>query len=743
MKQKNKNRGAKKRQGKSSTAVALRRIGTRRRNGQSRGGASRRGYLPRSIAPRGQAGRKRRVLEGVFHGSRAGFGFVTAEGEESDFFIPLRDCGAALDGDRVKIEILAPHPGKDEPGAPSRGMDRTEGRVVELTDPAATEIVGMFRLQNRTMEAHPHLRAKGARKSERRGGRQAVILPCDSRFGGLTLLPDIPCDENGIEAQDGDLVLALPDRASLRMEGKGRQMRAQILRVFGAAEDRGANYEAILEENGIRTEFSPAVLAEAARVAAEPLSDRDRPYLSAETGEMIFTIDGAGAKDLDDAISLRRNDDKTYELSVHIADVSHYVRPHTEVDREAMARGTSVYFTDRVVPMLPEALSNGACSLNAGEDKYAMTARMQLSTDGRILSTRIERTVIRSCVRGVYDEVNSLFSSGKRSPFYPKYEAVYPTLLLMRRLYRVLARRAAARGMLDLDRPEARILLDRDGMPAEIVREERGDAERMIEQFMLTANEGVATLLHERGIPCVYRVHDRPTDERLRDFTTYCYNLGLDVRALSDPGAVTALSFASLLSEARERGMGAPLSLSLLRTMAKAKYSPRPTGHFGLGISLYCHFTSPIRRLSDLATHRIIGGVLLGGESPRKYEGYAARAAEAASETELRAMAAERQIDALYKCLYLSERIGEEYDATVSSVTSFGLYAELENTCEGLIPLSEMDGYYLFDPERLTLSCGSTVYRLGDAVRVRIEEADIPARRVRFSLLPAAAEAQE
>ena len=662
--------------------------------------------MPRPVA---RAGSHRRtpetVAEGIFAGTKTGYGFVTAEGAARDIFIPREKTGGALDGDRVLCRYHT---------YTSGGGERTEGEVTRVTEAIRKTVVGTL-----CEELYGHGKHRSVRY---------FVEPDDTKLTVLLYLDDIG------DARLGDKVEALlPPRrpGSYFLVG-------QYLRSFGAAASREANYAAILSECAIPTEFSREELEEAERVARMPLSGEGRVD---RRDEIIFTIDGAGAKDLDDAVSLRRKKNGNYLLGVHIADVSTYVRPKGALDACSLSRGTSVYFTDKVVPMLPEALSNGACSLNAGEDKYALSCLMELTPDGSLAHTSIERSLIRSCVRGVYSEVNDLFEKGKNSAFAEKYSRALPTLRLMHRLYLTLAEKSRARGALDLEQTEAEILLDVKGNPVEIVPRVRGDAEKLIEQFMLAANEAVATLLSEKHLPCVYRVHEAPDPEKLADFIRFAHNLDLDVTPLAarDPDG---RAFSVLLRDAHERGIGDAVSYTMLRTMAKAHYSEICHPHFGLGIEKYCHFTSPIRRLSDLATHRAIEAVLLDGAAPQKYFGYVRRAALAASETEIRAMTAERRIDALYKTIYLSKRIGETYPATVSSVTRFGAFAALDNTCEGLIPLTALPGMWTFDEGNLMLraSSGETL-RLGDQITVSVDEADITRGKVTFGLvaLPAGA----
>lgn len=645
--------------------------------------------------------REGRVTEGVFHGTARGFGFVTpAEGGE-DIFIPAPAVRGATDGDTVRVRYRTLPARQGIAGLP----ERTEGEVTAILSFHSQYLIGTLRVEASGFGRHRRV--------------HTYVQADNPRIGQDVWLSDVG------EAADGDKVEVLLS------DDRARGLHGRISRVFGPSEDRRANYAAVLAEHEIRTEFPEPVLREAEERAAIPLSEEGRVR---PDSDVIFTIDGAGAKDLDDAVSLSRLPQGKWRLGVHIADVSAYVTPGSELDREAMRRGTSLYFADRVVPMLPPALSNGACSLNAGEDKYALSAFITLDATGKIEKTELRRTLIRSRVRGVYEEVNDLFAKGKESAFYAKYRAVMPALARMRELYGILAKRSAVRGAMELDRPEPILLLDEAGEVTDILCRERGEAERLIEQFMLTANEGVATLCRAKGIPCVFRVHEPPEEKRLSDFLLYAHNLGLTVHA-TDLDEIDGRMLSSILDEAKEKGMARAVSYSLLRAMAKAKYSDVCTGHFGLGIENYCHFTSPIRRLSDLATHRMLKAVLLDGGEAKKYKSYAARAAEVASDTELRALEVEREIDALYKTSYLAQRVGEEFDATVSGCTGFGIFAELPNTCEGMIPLEDFDADVYFDEAHLSVQTGDATFTVGTPVRIRVEHADISRRRVRFSLV--------
>ena len=631
---------------------------------------------------------KETEAEGRFSLARQGFGFVTVEGEEEDVFIPAAHTGGALHGDKVAIRI------RILPGG------RTEGRVTALLEAEDKLYTGV-------LYAH-HGRGKGSR------GNSLYVMPDDRHLPDALPILDAT-------ASIGDKIAFFVLR--------GRYLAAKFYKSFGAAYTKEANYDSILTQNGIETDFDPQAKKEAREQSRLSVAEEERARVKGP----VFTIDGADAKDLDDAVSLEKTEGG-WLLGVHIADVSHYVRPKTPLDRTAMRRGTSVYFADKVVPMLPEELSNGACSLHPGEDKLTLSAYLSLDEKGHIKETRIAKTVLQSDLRGVYSEVNDLFDKGTDSLFYEKYKVVYPTLTEMRRLYGVLLKKAQARGYMELESAEAKILLDERGEPTDILPRERGDAEKMIEHFMLTANEGVAALLSAKGCPCVYRVHDDPPHDKLTAFLRYAHNLGYDVSEFAEE-PLTPLPFCRLLEHAREKGAAAALSFPMLRTMSKAEYTDKRRNHFGLGLTHYCHFTSPIRRLSDLATHRMIKAVLLEGKSAASFASYARRAAAAATESELRALAAERQIDALYKTLWAEKHIGEVFDGMVYSVTSFGMFVLLPNTCEGLVSIESLPFGTVYDEEMSCLRYKDTVYRPADPIRVRIEETELSYRRIYLSIV--------
>ncbi len=678
-----------------------------RGKGQGRGkGVSR----SQSHNPRHQGSDTQTLTDVLFSGTSRGFGFVTPPpdtGLTEDIFIPAGMTMGALDGDTVTVQFRRLRGFRE-------GGRRTEGHVVAITKERELTLIGTVMEDYVTDTEHP-------RRTKKRRPRTALFfVPDNSKLAMRPLLKS-----EGMEVFAGDKVQVLLES---RPRGRYEPGACRLLTVFGEADSREANYAAVLAELCVPVPFSPEALAEAESRAATPVTAEGR----VKRRETIFTIDGADAKDLDDAVSLSEKSDGSFVLGVHIADVSAYVLSHSKLDEAVMQRGTSLYFADQVVPMLPPALSNGACSLNAGEDKWALSAIITIDQNGEPTSLKLEKSVINSCVRGVYSEVNDIIAKGNKSPFADKYKRVLPTIRRLQRLYGILHSRRKRLGGLDLDRPEGKIILNEEGHPVDVIRRQRGIAERIIEECMLMANESVARAMFGKERPCVYRIHGTPTEEHVREFVTFAHNRGLEVGHIRPP--FSGLQFAAALTEANKLGIGEPISYILLRTMEKAKYSEVPSGHFGLGLSLYCHFTSPIRRLSDLATHRIISEMLAAQDKPTRLAGYAARAAAAATETELRALQAERRIEALYKTVYMADHIGEEYKAQISSVTAFGIFAELENTCEGLIPMEELGFTAQYDEDARQIKAGDTLYRIGDMITVRVEGADIPAAKVKFSL---------
>lgn len=634
---------------------------------------------------------------GVENGMRRVSDGFRAELDESvKYYIDRHRTASAVNGDIVVL----------------RQTSRNDAEVTDILLRASADVCGT------------------AHEAEDEDGNTVwVVVPDDTKLDFDIIVTEPALDG---EPHEGDKVLV---HVTVFPDDEWEDAEGVILRVYGAPDSKAANYRAILDEHSVVTEFSLEALTEAEAAADQELVPDGRVDLR---DRFIFTLDGADAKDLDDAISVRR-DGENYVLGVHIADVSHYVRHKTRLDREAMGRGTSIYFADRVVPMLPRVLSNGICSLNAHVDRYALTAEMTVNASGEILKTELCKSIINSSLRGVYSELNAVLSGEADEEIIAKY-AVIPEEMLRSacELYEILKAKSARRGALELDSEEAAIVLDEAGEPVGIVRRERGVGEMMIEQFMLCANEGVATWMNERGIPCVYRIHEQPDEEKLGAFLEFAHNLGLQPEYVRRGGKIKASYFSRILDRARERGIGTPVSYVLLRTMMKARYSEICSGHFGLGSERYCHFTSPIRRYPDLTVHRVISAMLKKGSAEYvrdKFGGFAAISARSSSDGELRALAVEREMDDLFKAIYLSRFVGQTFPATVSSVTSFGMFCRLPNTCEGLVPISSLDGFFTFNEKTLSLVSDDVRYRIGDSVTVRVENVDISTRKVDFSLV--------
>lgn len=649
------------------------------------------------------------LRRGILRSTTRGFAFVDCTDETgvtTTFFVSGSERGYALHEDKVLIRVLS-LPKSDREG---------QAKVERILEHAVREVVG-------TLQKRPAHR--------RRQPPLWYLVPDDARIARAI----------DVVAQKGQ-VLRAGDKALLHVTlypNAACPFQGKVVRVFGSAQSTDANYEAILFSHGVKTEFPRAVLAECDRAATLPITSDGRTDLRGCPHGVIFSMDGADAKDLDDAVSLCRTESGNFLLGVHIADVSEYVREGTATDAQALARGCSLYFVDQVVPMLPQSLSNGACSLNEGEDRYALSALMEIDKSGKTVRYEMHKSVIRSRLRGVYEEVNDVLARGEESAHYAKYQAVFADLQLFCELHAVLLARRQAGGMLELSTAEAKIHLDEAGRPVRIERRVLGLAEQIIEQCMLCANEAVATLCKSKNFPCVYRVHAAPSEEKLHTFSLFAHQCGLSLEGFpTEVEKLRPIHLRAVLEQAKEKGLGDAVSYVLLRSLSKAIYSNQSALHFGLGMEPYCHFTSPIRRYPDLCVHRILKEFYFDTPNDARrahFATFAAQAAQQSTENELRALLAEREIEDLYKMLYLSEHIGERFDATISTLTSFGIFVALPNTCEGMIPLSSLEEYAIFDEATLTLRAGKHIFRLADPVTVELTEVDLDNRRATFALI--------
>lgn len=640
------------------------------------------------------------LYKGTFSSSSKGnFGFVTTE--QGEFFIPPKFTQGAVYSDTVAIrrfDKLSRYYGKGN-----------EAEVVSIIERGLTTLIGTLAIY--------------------RNGRSTIayLEPDNERIHLNISIPQ----KSLLGATSGDKVVV---KIVKYPNSEFDTALGEVISCLGRADSLEANYTAILQENGIALSFSDGALNEAKEKEKEPIDISGRLDLR---NEAIFTIDSYEAKDLDDAISVKKTENG-YVLGVHIADVSHYVTHGSSLDKDAYERGTSVYFTDKVVPMLPKELSNGICSLNEGQDRLTLSAFMTLDRSGTILSTEIYNSVIKSKVKGIYSELNSIIENGKDSEFYQKYESVIDTFNDMLELYRILKLKSEQKGAMELESDETQIILDKNGHPVDVIKRERGESERLIEQFMLCANEGVASFMYNAQIPCVYRVHDEPDREKISSFAIFARNLGIDTKPLSTKNTITPSQLSLILKDSEKKGHLSIVSSVLLRSLMKARYSSLQKSHFGLNTEYYCHFTSPIRRYPDLSVHRILKAFLRGEISDQNigaYEKFATLCAQMSSDNEVRAVHAERDIDELYKCIYMKDHIGEEIDCVICSVNSFGFFAKTDKLCQGLVSIESLGNGFSYDRENQILSRGRTVYRLGMQVKVLVSDVDISLRQVNFTLV--------
>ncbi len=577
------------------------------------------------------------------------FGFARPDDGGDDIFIH----GSALQGALVGDKIIVGDIRKDDRG-PS-------GRVRRIVEHKPAQTTGTVSVTDEGIEFIPDNAIRyNLRMRER--------------------------DLNG--AKNGDKVMA-----SLEQDYRGDWAYASVKKVFGSGRTARVCADAIVEQYGIPHVFPQEVLDEAERVGNEPISDEEYAKRLDLRGEPIFTIDSKDAKDLDDAISVKRTD-FGYTLGVHIADVSHYVKEGSAIDEEAINRGTSVYFADRVIPMLPEVLSNGACSLNAGTDKLAFSALIELDKEGHITKYDFKKTIINSKVRGVYSEVNEILDGTASEEILNKYAPVMESLMTAKELADILKANSAARGTMELDSGESKFILDENGICIDIMPRVSGEAEQLIEQMMVTANIAAAKFSLDHKLPFLYRVHGTPDPKRVEELVTLLQLVGVPCKEIVKPNPETQ-DFAAILDRVRGLPCETLVSQRLLRTMEKARYSTEETGHFGLALSDYSHYTSPIRRYPDTSIHRVLSAFVEGmpaEEVRRRYAQFCETSAAESSRNEIRALIAERDAEDCYMAEYMSQHIGEHFEGTVSGVTMRGVFVRLENSVEGFVSLDAFEG---------------------------------------------------
>ena len=633
-------------------------------------------------------------LTGVYLATERGFGFFRpdgAEGRQEDWFVPPRAQGSAWDGDRVVVVS----------SEEDRGEGRAAARVVRVLERANQTVTGVLEKQGRELWLRPDnkklplIRALTKRPGGAAGQRGAVAM---TSFGG------------------GDT----PPMGTLRQ-------------LFGPAQSRESAVAALLYGHGIHRDFPPEVLDQARSIpqSVPPEALEGRLDLRDRT---IITIDGASSKDFDDGVSLEKDGAGRWLLGVHIADVSHYVKAGTPLDLEAWERGTSVYFADQVVPMLPEALSNGICSLNPQVDRLALSCLMTLSPEGELVDHAIRKSVIRSRERMTYDDCNVLLDAQRRGQapaLQERYSHILPMLEDMNALAKTLAASRRRRGGLDLDTQESQVLCDEQGVPVGVALRRQGESEKLIEAFMLAANECVASHLAAAKKPCVYRVHEKPSQEKADALRVLVAPLGYELKGADGP------SLQKLLDWARGRPEEGAVSLMVLRSLMKARYDGENLGHFGLASPCYCHFTSPIRRYPDLMVHRILTALLDGkwDKEGRKLTAAVPRAALQSSQRELAAQESEREIEKRYLAEYMTHHIGEKFTGSITGVTRFGLFVMVAGGVEGLLPVEALpEGPWEYDEARITLQGPKGRYTLGMELEVECSAADPVSGQVDFIL---------
>lgn len=656
------------------------------------------GLIVRSRSNRYGLPERMNLLRGKFIGHAKGFGFVTPDEDGmDDIFIPPHEVNGALNGDIVLIRVL-----KESSG------DRREGTVTKVIERSKTTFVGTYQ-----------------------ANRGFGFVVTDDKKLNMDIFVT---KEDSLGAVDGHKVVVeitnWPDDI--------KSATGMITKILGHKNDPGVDILSILYKHGIPPEFPPEVV-EAAGEVPDEITEADLVGRRDLRNETIVTIDGADAKDLDDAVTVTKLEDGTYKLGVHIADVSYYVTEGSIIDTEAYERATSVYLTDRVIPMIPHRLSNGICSLNPQVDRLTLSCEMIIDQNGQVIEHEIFQSVIKTTERMTYSDVYKILEEEDKE-LIKRYEKLVPMFKDMKDLAAILRNKRMERGAIDFDFKESKVLVDEDGWPTDIVIRERTVSERLIEEFMLAANETVAEHFHWMQVPFLYRIHEDPKPEKLQRFFEFVTNFGLVVKGTGNSVHPKALQ--DIITAIEGMPEEPVISTMLLRSMQQAKYYPESIGHFGLSTDFYTHFTSPIRRYPDLIVHRLIRTYLVEGdvskETTFKWAQIMDEIADHTSERERRAVDAERDTDALKKAQFMSDKIGEEFEGIVSSITNFGIFVELPNTIEGLVHISNMtDDYYHFD-ERSMMMIGEHTnrqFRIGDEVKVRVSNVIIEESSVDFEIV--------
>ena len=630
--------------------------------------------------------------------------FSADKDKDKDIFISCANLNDACHGDTVMVEVgISGRDRKYKKNMPLVATGKEEGRVVQILERGYKVIVGIMSITDNGV---------------------ATVRPDDVRFSGSVYVA--PTDINGAK-NNQKVVLDILDYPSNAKMARGR-----VREILGDPNDARVTTLSIIRSYNLFEEFPDEVEEEAKKVAI-PVEKEDKTGRKDYRDRMIITIDGDDAKDFDDAISISKQGE-IYNLGVYIADVSHYVREGSKLDEEAFKRGTSVYFPDHVLPMLPVELSNGICSLNPNEDRFVLAVEMKINSSGKVLDYEIHKGIIRSHYRMTYKKVTKILNGDK--DLTKQYSDLAPSLFMMADLAKILITRRNNAGQLDFDIPEPEIVLDDKGIVVDVHRKPREMSDRLIEQFMVLTNEIVASHFDNMKAPFVYRVHEVPTTERMQKFRAFAGSLGL--KFTTSGKEPSPKDFQVLLKQADGQDYSTALSKVMLRSMQKARYETEDLGHFGLALKHYCHFTSPIRRYPDLTIHRIISEIITGRMTDKKFkyfENFAEASAERSSTTERTAEEAERAVDAQKETEYMQSKIGEVYPGIISGVTANGIYVELENTIEGFISINRLPkGHYEYNESRYSLSGMGKVYKIGDKIEIRVVATDTILRHIDFEL---------
>ncbi|MEH7301728.1 ribonuclease R [Neobacillus drentensis] len=656
------------------------------------------GLVVRTRSNRYGLPQKMNLIRGKLIGHAKGFAFVTPdEPGMDDIFIPPNETNTAMHGDTVLARVSSETSGQ-----------RREGSIIRIIERGVQQVVGTY-VESKSF---------------------GFVIPDDKKFASDIFIPKA-ASKGAVEGHK--VVVKLVTYPEGRKSAEG-----EVITILGHKNDPGVDILSVIHKHGLPMAFPDDVLQQANEVP-DTIDESELKNRRDLRNETIVTIDGADAKDLDDAVTVSKLENGNYKLGVHIADVSYYVKEGTPIDVEAEDRATSVYLVDRVIPMIPHRLSNGICSLNPKVDRLVLSCEMEITSDGAVVSHEIFQSVIKTTERMTYYDVNMILAEQDEET-RARYESLVPMFEMMEELAAILRNKRMNRGAIDFDFKESKVLVDEEGKPTDVVLRERSVAERLIEEFMLAANETVAEHFHWMEVPFIYRIHEDPKEDKLRKFFEFITNFGYIVKGTANDVHPRALQ--EIIEEVQGKPEEMVVSTVMLRSMQQAKYNPDSLGHFGLSTEFYTHFTSPIRRYPDTIVHRLIRTYLIEGKlDERTREKWNARLPEIAdhsSKMERRAVDAERETDELKKAEYMEDKIGVEYDGIISSVTNFGMFVELQNTIEGLVHVSYMtDDYYRFDERHYAMIGERTgkVFRIGDEITVRVVKVNKDERSIDFEIV--------